>query len=168
MNNPHGQTKILATHALHFLPHVDYICTIADGQIMERGTFSELMAKDGVFSKFIREFGSKEEEEMEDADEIADEVEGQGEDKSKLGRRAVAALKDQYEKGKTIMQDEERNVGSVNWKVYKEYILAGNGYVWVPALLISLLLVQGAQVMSSYWLVFWQEDQFHQPAGFYV
>ena len=168
MNNPDGQTKILVTHALHFLPQVDYILTIADGQIMERGTYAELMANDHVFSKFVKEFGSKEEE-HEDADEIAYEVETEHEEKGpRMGRKAVAALKEQYEKGKTIMQDEERNTGSVTWKVYKDYLAAGNGYILVPALLLSLLLVQGAQVMSSYWLVFWQEQQFHKPTGFYV
>ena len=166
MNNPEGRTKILVTHALHFLPQVDYIYTIADGQIMERGTYAELMANDGVFSKFLKEFGSKQEEEMEDVDEDAAEVAKGG--KGQKGSGAVTALKERYEKGKTIMQDEERSVGAVPWKTYKTYITAGNGIILVPALILSLLLVQGAQVMSSYWLVFWQEQQFHKPPGFYV
>ena len=78
------------------------------------------------------------------------------------------ALKEQYEKDKTTMQDEERKTGSVTWKVYKNYFATVNGYILVPALLLSLLLIQGAQVMSGYWLVFWQEQQFHKPCGFYV
>ena len=170
MNNPEGRTKILVTHALHFLPQVDYIYTIADGQVMERGTYAELMANDGVFSKFLKEFGSKqeEEEEIEDVDEATAEGEGANGGKSKKGSGAVTALKEQYEKGKTIMQDEERSVGAVTWRVYKTYLTAGNGIVLGPLLILSLLLVQGAQVMSSYWLVFWQEQQFHQPSGFYV
>ena len=170
MNNPGGQTKILVTHALHFLPQVDYIYTVADGQIKERGTYSELIANDGVFSRFVKEFGSTQQEEMEeDPDEAAGEVEVEGnEGKGKGGHKAVAALKEQYEKGGTIMQDEERNIGSVSWTVYKKYLFAGNGSYLVPALVFSLVLVQGAQVLSSYWLVFWQDQQFNQPAGFYV
>lgn len=169
LNNPEGRTKILVTHALHFLPHVDYIYTIADGQIMERGTYPELMANHGVFSKFVKEFGSKEEEkEKEDADEIAGQVEAEKEGKGEKGPNTVAVLKEQYEKGKTIMQDEERSVGAVTWKVYKTYLAAGNGHILVPALLLSLVLVQGAQVLSSYWLVFWQEQEFNRPAAFYV
>ena len=167
MNNSEGRTKILVTHALHFLPQVDYIYTIADGQIMERGTYAELMENDGVFSKFVKEFGSKQEEE-EKTDEIADGIEEEKEGKGEKSPNAVAALREEFEKGKTIMQDEERNVGAVTWKVYKTYLAAGNGYIMVPILLLSLLLVQGSQVISSYWLVFWQEQQFHKPAGFYV
>ena len=165
VNSTRGQTKILVTHALHFLPQVDYIYTIADGQIMEHGTYADLMASRGVFSKFVKEFGSKQqEEEREDADEIEAEKEGKG-DKSS---NAVVALKEKYEKGETIMQEEERNTGAVTWKVYKAYLAAGKGHTLVPALLLSLCLVQGAQILSSYWLVFWQEQQFNQPAGFYV
>jgi len=167
MKNPEGRTKILVTHALHFLPQVDYIYTIADGQIMERGTYAELMANDGVFSKFLKEFGSKQEEE-EEIDEAADEGEGVKGGKGQKGSGVVTALREQYEKGKTIMQDEERSVGAVTWQVYKTYLAAGNGTILVPALILSLLLVQGAQVMSSYWLVFWQEQEFHKPAAFYV
>ena len=169
VNNPEGRTKILVTHALHFLPQVDYICTFADGQIMERGTYAELMANHGVFSKFVKQFGSKQQgEEGKDVEEIASEVEVEKEGKGDGDPNAVSALKEQHEKGKTIMQEEERNVGAVTWKVYKTYLAAGNGYILVPSLLLSLLLLQGAQVMSSYWLVFWQEQRFNQPAGFYV
>ena len=166
MNNPEGRTKILVTHALHFLPQVDYIYTIADGQVMERGTYAELMSNDGVFSKFVREFGTKQQE--EDADEVEGEVQEEKEGEGEKGSSAVAALREEFEKGKTIMQEEERNIGAVTWKIYKTYLAAGNGYILIPALILSLLLVQGAQVMSSYWLVFWQEQQFNQPARFYV
>ena len=166
MNNPEGRTKILVTHALHLLPQVDYIYTIAGGQIMERGTYAELMANGGVFSKFLKEFGSKQEEEMEDVDEDAAEVAKGG--KGQKGSGVVTALKERYEKGKTIMQDEERSVGAVTWEVYKTYLTVGNGNILVPALILSLLLVQATQVMSGYWLVFWQEQQFHQPSRFYV
>jgi hypothetical protein len=134
---------------------------------MERGTYPELMASRGVFSKFVKQFGSRQEE-TEDVEEIAGEIEIEKEGKGDGDPDAVTVLKEQYEKGKTIMQEEERNVGAVTWKVYKTYLAAGNGYILVPSLLFSLLLLQGTQLMSSYWLVFWQEQRFDQPARFYV
>ena len=166
MNNSEGRTKILVTHALHFLPQVDYIYTVSEGQVMERGNYAELMENDGVFSKFVKEFGSKQQE--EEADEVVGEVEEEKKGKDGKGSNTVAALREEFEKGKTIMQDEERNTGAVTWSVYKTYLTAGNGHILVPVLLLALLLVQGSQVLSSYWLVFWQEQQFHKPAGFYV
>ena len=142
---------------------------ISNGQIMECGTYAELMANRGVFSKFVKQFGSKQqEEEKENAEEITSEVEVEKEGEGDGDPNTVAALKEQYEKGKTIMQEEDRSVGTVTWKVYKTYLAAGNGYILVPSLLLSLLLLQGAHAMSSYWLVFWHGGQFNQPAGFYV
>jgi hypothetical protein len=166
MNSLEGRTKILVTHALHFLPQVDYIYTIADGQVMERGTYVELMANHSVSFKFVKEFGSKQQQEDE-TDEAKDGVEVVRKEKNEK-RPDTADLKEEYEKGKAIMQEEERNIGAVTWETYKEYLTPGNGYILIPTLLLALSLVQGTQVMSSYWLVFWQEQQLHQPAGFYV
>ena len=41
MNNPEGRN---VANALHCLPQVDYIFTTADGQIMEHGIYTKLMA----------------------------------------------------------------------------------------------------------------------------
>ena len=130
MNNPEGRTKILVTHTLHFLPQVDYIYTIADGQVMERGTYVELMADHGVFSKFVKDFGSKQQQEDE-TDGAKDGVEVVKKEKNEK-RPDTADLKEEYEKGKTIMQEEERNIGAVTWETYKEYLIAGNGYILIP------------------------------------
>ena len=165
LNNPEGRTKILVTNALHFLPQVDYIYTIADGQIMEQGTYAELMVSSGVFSGFLNKFGSKqEEEETGDVSDVVAVSEVAKREKSKKGPDAAATL----ERGGAVIQEEERSVGAVTWNVYNTYLAAGNGYISVPALVPSLILMQGTQVMPGYWLAFWREQQFHQPAGFYV
>jgi ABC-type multidrug transport system ATPase subunit len=139
-----GKTRILVTHALHFLPQVDYIYTIADGRIAERGTYRELISNNGEFSRFLTEFGSKDDTEEED---------------KKVGEQGIVEEKDDSEKRKNmtagagLMQLEERNTGSVNWDVYKAYSIAGGGGVVLPLLFCSLVLIQGATVMSSYWYV---------------
>ena len=47
------KTRILVTHALHFLPQVDYIYTMVDGRVGEHGTYADLMAADGDFARFV-------------------------------------------------------------------------------------------------------------------
>ncbi|KAJ7116424.1 ABC transporter [Mycena epipterygia] len=157
-NTLSGKTRILVTHALHFLPHVDYIITITDGRIAERGTYADLIKNDGEFSKFITEFGSKEQSEGD-----AEAAEGEDSDitpQADARKKATA--------GAGIMQTEERNIGAISLEVYKAYISAGNGKIIVPLLLLSLVLLQGANVLSSYWLVYWQERKWHRPEGFYM
>jgi len=57
---------------------VDYILTIVDGRVAESGTYSELMANDGEFSKFVTEFGSNDEATKQDGEggetDVIDEV----------------------------------------------------------------------------------------------
>jgi ABC-type proline/glycine betaine transport system ATPase subunit len=139
-----GKTRILVTHALHFLPLVDYIYTIADGRIAEHGTYPELMRNSGEFSKFITEFGSKEndEKEQENHDEGATEVKDELDEK----RKDATA-------GTGVMQAEERYTGSISWGVYSSYSVAGRGSMMLPFLLMSIVMIQAANVMSSYWWV---------------
>ncbi|KAJ7183174.1 ABC transporter [Mycena filopes] len=154
-NTLQGKTRILVTHALHFLPHVDYIITIADGQIAERGTYAELIKNDGAFSKFFAEFGSKEQS-QDDAEKEEEEV-----DVTPQATRKKAS-------GVGLMQVEERNIGAISRDVYGAYISAGNGKYILPLLALALVLLQGANVMSSYWLVYWQERKWNRPEGFYM
>ncbi|TCD64284.1 hypothetical protein EIP91_004292 [Steccherinum ochraceum] len=156
LNSAAGTTRILVTHALHFLPQVDYIYTVVDGQIAERGTYPELIAKEGAFSRFVHEFGAR--EEKEEKEEEAVEEAGVDEKKEKKPRKVTA--------GAALMQQEERNTGAVAGAIYKEYLKAGKGSIIIPLLALSLVFLQGAQVMSS--LVYWEERKFKQPSGFYM
>ncbi|KAG6381932.1 ABC transporter [Boletus reticuloceps] len=149
-----GKTRILVTHALHFLPEVDYIYTLVDGKIAEHGTFEALMASDGAFCKLMETLGSREnnnKNSVEKIDIACDE---------KKGRNVNI-------KGKATMQ-EERNTGAIPLKMYWEYLSAGNGMIVVPIVFLTLVLLQVSNVMSSYWLVYWEEVKWNYPQGFYM
>ena len=161
-NSLSGKTRILVTHGLHFLPQVDHVYVISDGRIAEQGTYAELMARDGEFSAFIKEFGSTQEHKVEDEDqdqEVAiknssiktDSAAGLTREKEKLEKMKKATP------GATLMQAEERNTGAIQWDVYRTYIKAGYGEVMIPLLVLSLMFLQGTNVLSSYWYVilFW-------------
>lgn len=130
------KTRILVTHALHFLPQVDYIYVISDGRIAEQGSYTELMNSGKEFAHFYNEFVSQDQEEKEE-EAIADGPKETGD------RNAIA--------GKGLMQAEERNTGAISWDVYNQYIKAGSGQVMVPLLFLAMVLNQGATVLSSYW-----------------
>jgi ABC-type multidrug transport system ATPase subunit len=148
-----NKTRILVTHALHFLPQVDYIYVVADGRLAEQGTYPDLMSQGGEFSKFIAEFGSSKEEDEKQADEdknaieVSTKADAEGEKMEKMKTAAA---------GDALMQTEERNTGAISGKVYKNYLKAGKGQIILPFLLLSLVLLQGSTILSSYWFVdFW-------------
>lgn len=147
--------------------------TVVDGRIAERfvfswfpmrrfakaissGTYAELIQTNGEFARFVTEFGSKEQSKEEAEDEQGPVAAPQAD-----ARKKATA-------GAGMMQAEERNIGSIDLQVYKSYLSAGNGKVIVPLLILSLVLLQGANTMSSYWLVYWQERKWPRSQGFYV
>lgn len=146
-NSQAGKTRILVTHALHFLPHVDYVYVMLDGRIVERGQYSELIANGGAFAKFVQEFGNNEHEKKGEMS-LDDSSTTEGDGKRQKTDAPGAAL----------MQTEERNTGAVSGAVYAAYFRAGRGRVVIPLLLISLVVMQASSVMSSYWLVYWQDE----------
>ncbi|KAG6900221.1 hypothetical protein C0993_001290 [Termitomyces sp. T159_Od127] len=141
-NSLTSKTRVLVTHALHFLPEVDYIYTITDGRIAEHGTYTELVKKAGEFAKFVQEFGASNEQEKKEVEE--DAVAGAIEEADEGRRKRTTP-------GAALMQAEERNTGAISLEVYKEYSKAGRGLIILPLLFLSLVLIQGATVMSSYW-----------------
>jgi hypothetical protein len=51
------------------------------------------------------------------------------------------------------MQTEERNIGAVDFEVYKQYFRSGNGAVLLPAMILALILMQASMIISTYWCV---------------
>ena len=151
-----GKTRILVTHQLHVLPQVDYVICMKDGEIVERGTFQELMENQGEFSLLMKAHGGIEEndndfeEAIEDAtfDSSAAVVEktleggasdekNEGADKKKDGP---------VRKGKDLMSQEERATGSVDGTIYKSYVDAAGGSYLIPLMLALLIVTQVAKV----------------------
>lgn len=96
------------------------------------------------FSRFVTEFGSKDEEEKEqekEEDSIEEDPKTGPDVKTK--KKAVG--------GVALMQVEERNTGAISGQVYKTYLKAGRGKVVVPLLISALVFMQCAMVIGSYW-----------------
>ena len=113
-----------------------------DGRIAERGTFEEMMANRGEFSRTFDEFVTKGQEDSGGEKELG--IEDADADENAKKRRVAR-------RGAALMQAEERNTGAVNLQVYKRYFQSGNGAVLLPAMFVTVFLMQASVVLSSYW-----------------
>jgi hypothetical protein len=101
-----------------------------------------MMANRGGFSRTFDEFVTKDQEDSEG--EKAVDLEDADADENAKKRRIAR-------RGAALMQAEERNVGAVNLQVYKRYFQSGNGVVLLPAMFVTIVLLQTSVVLSSYW-----------------
>ncbi|KAF9120571.1 hypothetical protein BGW39_011263 [Mortierella sp. 14UC] len=175
-----GKTRVLVTHQLHVLPQVDYIICMKDGEIVERGTFHELMGNDGEFASLMKAHGGIGESEH-DSEEAADELSvdsaataSAGGEKKAAGEGKEDAKVEKSEKGeggkpkKGLMSQEERATGSVDGTIYKTYVKAAGGKYLVPLLLLLLIVTQVAKVGNDLWLSWWTSDTFMKSQKFYM
>lgn len=125
-----GKTVLLVTHALHFLPQVDYILHMLGGKIVEQGTYDELVNEnsgEGAFARLLAEFSlsSREEAGEGDVEENLDVQEEQAgvvalplltveevkaKAQEKLGGKAAGTGKIEGR----LMKAESRTVGSID------------------------------------------------------
>ncbi|ELT91662.1 hypothetical protein CAPTEDRAFT_90759 [Capitella teleta] len=54
-----NKTRILNTHGIGYLPHVDQIVVMKDGKVSEIGTYAELIENQGAFAEFITNFADE-------------------------------------------------------------------------------------------------------------
>ncbi|KFQ30724.1 Multidrug resistance-associated protein 1, partial [Merops nubicus] len=54
------KTRVLVTHAINYLPQMDTILVMSDGEISEMGSYQELLKQDGAFAEFLRTYANAE------------------------------------------------------------------------------------------------------------
>uniref|UniRef100_A0A3Q3RKQ0 ATP-binding cassette, sub-family C (CFTR/MRP), member 3 n=1 Tax=Mastacembelus armatus TaxID=205130 RepID=A0A3Q3RKQ0_9TELE len=62
-----GKTRILVTHGISFLPQVDNIMVMVEGQVSEMGSYQELLKQNGAFAEFLRNYALEDIIEEEEA-----------------------------------------------------------------------------------------------------
>uniref|UniRef100_A0A452UGV2 Multidrug resistance-associated protein 1 n=1 Tax=Ursus maritimus TaxID=29073 RepID=A0A452UGV2_URSMA len=64
-----GKTRVLVTHGISFLPQMDFIIVLADGQVSEVGSYPGLLQRNGSFANFLCNYAPEEDKEtLEDTE----------------------------------------------------------------------------------------------------
>ncbi|ORY40364.1 P-loop containing nucleoside triphosphate hydrolase protein [Rhizoclosmatium globosum] len=155
-----GKTVVLVTHQLNLLSKVDMIVYMENGQVLEIGSYSELMLNGGGLSKLVNEYGiqasEKDSKESKLATKTAKKVE------------AKVVVEDAATAPKTVMMEEERLEGAVTLYHYKTYIrLSGGIWPWIGILVVASL-INIARLVGDYWLIWWSEDSFNLENNTYI
>ncbi|EDV26556.1 uncharacterized protein TRIADDRAFT_50060 [Trichoplax adhaerens] len=135
------KTRILVTHNLRFLSKVDKIIMLEDGEIIETGTYSELMYRRGAFSDLIQAYANTAEN---DRDNIIEEI--------NIEPRQLAVVSPAH--GAQLVEDESIEVGRVKYSVYTSYIKSF-GWKFVIMYLLFEAGDKGCMAGVDAWLALW-------------
>uniref|UniRef100_A0A803XV25 Multidrug resistance-associated protein 1 n=1 Tax=Meleagris gallopavo TaxID=9103 RepID=A0A803XV25_MELGA len=123
-----NKTRVLVTHAVNYLPQMDTILVMTDGEISEMGSYQELLKQDGAFAEFLRTYANAEQN-MESSGKLPSFSE---KPKSEVPGRIVAT-------------------------VYWEYMKAIGLYISFLSIFL-FMCNHIASLASNYWLSLWTDD----------
>ncbi|KAG0322889.1 hypothetical protein BG000_002779, partial [Podila horticola] len=159
-----NKTRVLVTHGIHHLEHVDQIVVVKDGRITENGHYDDLMDAKGAFHQLIDEYSVNAHKEKKKPIEsppssskdsaMSETKEGEVELLDIHAGTEKENVEEDGEKDDKLVQDEKMESGSVAWNVYKIYLRAAsyrNSFITV----FMFVAAQGCQIGTNVWLQHW-------------
>ncbi|KAK4439717.1 ABC transporter C family member 3 [Sesamum alatum] len=153
-----SKTVIYVTHQVEFLPAADLILVMKDGKIKQAGKYSDILKSGSDFMELV----GAHEEALSALDSIDAGRAASGEENS---RNAQSVLEEQDSRnggndkvdnsGETkgqLVEEEEREKGTVGLSVYWKYIRTAYGGLLAPFPLLAQVLFQILQIGSNYWM----------------
>ena len=151
--------RILATHQLHVLSRCDRIVWMQEGRIAIIDTFENLMRDSEDFQQLMATTAQEETVEKKVKGDDEDEIEDEKKDAKKLSPAKGSPA---------LMQQEERQVSSINWDVWAAYIKSSGNWLNGPIVIGLLTAANCANIATSLWLSFWTSKKFNLSEGKYI
>uniref|UniRef100_A0A1B6KLL2 ABC-type glutathione-S-conjugate transporter n=1 Tax=Graphocephala atropunctata TaxID=36148 RepID=A0A1B6KLL2_9HEMI len=109
----HKKTRVLVTHGVTFLPETDVIVMMKDGQVVEMGSYRQLIKSKGPFADFLLQY-------LEEADEPDGKLEEIREELFK-----DPSLRDKYTRAISVRSEESTKTNSLQRQVSTESNTSG-------------------------------------------
>ncbi|PIN06814.1 Multidrug resistance-associated protein/mitoxantrone resistance protein, ABC superfamily [Handroanthus impetiginosus] len=158
------KTILYVTHQVEFLPAADLILVMQNGRIAQAGTFDELLKQNIGFEVLVGAHSQALEsvltvESSSRAFEYA-AVENDTDTETNPNQEFPHTKQDSEhnlsveitEKEGRLVQEEEREKGSIGREVYMAYLTIVKGGALVPIILLAQSSFQVLQVASNYWM----------------
>uniref|UniRef100_A0A663N3T8 Multidrug resistance-associated protein 1 n=1 Tax=Athene cunicularia TaxID=194338 RepID=A0A663N3T8_ATHCN len=154
-----NKTRVLVTHAINYLPQMDTILVMSDGEISEMGSYQELLKQDGAFAEFLRTYANAEQS-VENSGKQLSNSSTYSRDTGKTQHQSSTAelQKPLAEKNSwKLTEADTAKTGRVKATVYWDYMKAIG--LFISFLSIFLFMCNHiASLASNYWLSLWTDD----------
>ncbi|KAH9625384.1 hypothetical protein KSS87_011455 [Heliosperma pusillum] len=142
------KTVLLVTHQVDFLPAFQCCLLMSDGEILQAGHYTELLASRPEFSDLVNAH-----KKTAGTERLAD-VGTFERETSPDEKTTIYALK-QYEisNGDQLIKQEERNVGNTGFRSYLMYMKTDNSsYLYLVCVFIFQVIFVMGQIAQNYWM----------------
>ncbi|KAK8014355.1 ABC transporter family protein [Apiospora arundinis] len=167
-----GRTRVLCTHDTRLLQRCDGVLWMDQGRIRGLDHYENLMAYEPDFASLVKrqEEAAKSSAAEHEAAHASSTESQPPEIRLKITTALANPEEAQSHEAKkeekpddidnTLMQEEDRAVQSVPWKVYSSFIKWSNSAFLVTSCIPVLFLAQGSTVLTSLWLAWWSSQRF--------
>lgn len=143
-----NKTRILVTHHLEVLPDADMIMVMEEGRIAQQGTYKELLSRPGLLQSLMAEHGNNQADHGKTGSEETVIPENKG--SMTVGDKPQDATSNTK-----LIMDEERNTGSISWRIYMAYARVMSKEWWFTISILMLISGQASSVLNTLFLGFW-------------
>ncbi|XP_057709528.1 ATP-binding cassette sub-family C member 4-like isoform X3 [Corythoichthys intestinalis] len=159
--------RILVTHQLQYLKAAHEIVVLKEGQLVAKGSYSELQSSGLDFSSLL-----KEDDNLEERTSVTS-ISGRASfclstlsDKTMSSMASLSAScyslrEDTLTLDAQPTEEERRSQGDVGLQIYINYFRAGANFLVLSILLLLNTLAHVAFVLQDWWLAHWASEQQH-------
>ncbi|XP_029315504.1 multidrug resistance-associated protein 4-like isoform X2 [Cottoperca gobio] len=165
-----NKPRILVTHQLQYLKAVDQIVVLKQGQMVTRGTYSELQGSGLDFTSLLEEEEGQEEE-RQSGTPIPGTLsrfphtlsDNSMSSLSSLSSSRHTLMKGPEPLGEVVQptEEESRSEGNVGLRMYVKYFRAGANFLVLFTLILLNTLAHITFVLQDWWLACWASEQKH-------
>ncbi|CAF3348753.1 unnamed protein product [Rotaria sp. Silwood2] len=147
--------RILVTHQIQFLQDATKIIILDNGEMVQMGTYEELLVSSPLFAQLLEDINQHEQEqEQQQSISLLNQ-------QSMIG--SINSENDNFDEeniNSLTKNLETKQEGTVKWNVYVLYIRSGIGVILGFLLIIILFATQQTiAIYSNWWLVTWTNDE---------
>ncbi|KAL7125587.1 hypothetical protein ABFS83_14G126500 [Erythranthe nasuta] len=144
------KTIVYVTHQVEFLPAADLILVMQNGKIAQAGTFDELLKQKIGFEALVGAHNQalQSVQTVENSSRISDHAAAAADNEADT----TANQDNLREEEGRLVQDEEREKGSIGREVYVSYLTTAKRGGLVPIIVLAQTSFQVLQISSNYWM----------------
>ncbi|XP_020228423.1 ABC transporter C family member 8-like [Cajanus cajan] len=144
------KTVVLVTHQVEFLSEVDTILVMEGGKVTQSGNYEDLLTTGAPFEQLVsahKEAISELDQNNENKRHI-EESQGFYLDEN----QSEGEISNEGQLGVQLTQEEEKEIGDVGWKTFRDYISFSRGTLMLCCIILAQSVFVALQTASTFWL----------------